>query len=527
MTNSESLNLSDSLHLIFSAEVITWLTIKPKKTIYFNWVSLHPDQIEKGDLLLIDATNLRTKIIKRAISAGAAAILLFGPHKINVQLNNALPIISLDGSKNIRDVQREFIKLLTNKNASLNEHKLQIQNQLTKLAAEGVKLEGIARAMVDISRHGILIHDKRLNIISSISSPDLQQIWIDIALLFSQFENLPEPLQDRQQAGQKNFEILQTVSGGISRIIVPIIVGNVARGYLSVIGMEGTLDTLDYIVAEEGARTCAIIMSRTKAVRETEKKLQSDLLSALLQDDLSPRDARLWVEAIGLDQSQAHSAMQFSWDSPTPPSRRRLETLINGAVIELGTKIILHPAGETVVCFCQIPVQDHEAKLALDLGKKVIELSRNENINANVRCGIGAPVKKINKWHKTFKEAGLALEMGTRLKENKPYYYPDLSVYRLLLLLENHPEMEYFMKDVLGRILSDQRQDNLIETLDTYFENNANLSKTAKALFIHRNTLTYRMEKISELTGIDLNNPETRFAVQLALKIYRMLPKTD
>ncbi len=523
----EKLNLDDSLHLLFPAESIEWLNKKPDQYINFKWISLHPEQLEKGDLLLLKATNIRTKTIKSAISAGAVAILILGPHKINIQISEEIPIINITNYEDIRDVQREFIKLLTNKNATLNERKLQIQNQLTKLAAEGEMLDGIARAMVDIASHGILIHDKRLNILSSVPSPDLREAWTDIALLFSQQENLPARLQDRQQAGETNFEILQDITGGLSRIIVPIIVGNVARGYLSVIGMEGTLDTLDTLVAEEGSRTCAIIMSRTKAVRETEKKLQSDLLSALLQDDLSPRDASLWVEAIGLDQSQAHAALQFVWDSATPPSRRRLETLISGAVIELDAKVILHPAGESVVCFCQNPIEDNKASLAVKLGKKVIELAQIEYTDIKVRCGIGSPVKDINKWHISFKEAGLALEMATKLKEQKPYYYPDLSVYRLLLLLENNPELNYFIKDVLGSLLTEHKKDNLIETLEAYFKNNANLSKTAKALFIHRNTLAYRINKIKTITGMDLYNPETALAVNLALKIYRISPNID
>ncbi|MBT4003773.1 MAG: hypothetical protein HOF10_10730, partial [Chloroflexi bacterium] len=272
----EDLILNDSLNLLFPAEAILWLNKKPESDIKFKWVSLHPEQLENGDLLLLKATNLRTKTIKSAISSGAVGILIFGPHKINIQIPENMPIVNIKSNENIRDVQREFTKLLTNKNASLNERKLQIQNQLTKLAAEGEMIDGIAKAMVDISRHGIIIHDKRLNIISSIPSPDLQQAWSDITVLFSQQENLPSPLHDRQQAGENDFEILQDITGGLSRIIVPINVGNVARGYLSVVGMEGTLDTLDHLVAEEGARTCAIIMSRTKAVRETEKKLQSD-----------------------------------------------------------------------------------------------------------------------------------------------------------------------------------------------------------------------------------------------------------
>jgi len=277
------------------------------------------------------------------------------------------------------------------------------------------------------------------------------------------------------------------------------------------------------MVAEAGALICAIDMSRTKAVRETEKKLQSDLLTALLQEDLSPRDAKLWIEAMGLDKSQAHAALQFIWDSPNPPSRRRLETSINGEVVRMGIKVILNPAGEAIICFCQVPPNDYGYQLALKLGTNVLKQTINEFPNAPVRCGIGSPTSNLNQWHISFREAGLALDMATRLKENKPLYYPDLSIYRLLLLLETNPELKAFQEDTLGALLLHENRNEFIKTLEAFFEQKGNLSQTAKVLFIHRNTLSYRLKQISEITGFDLKNCDTALSVQLALKIYRMM----
>ena len=169
--------------------------------------------------------------------------------------------------------------------------------------------------MQEISRHGVLIQDKRLNILAECPTLDLEDSWLVISEQFTEIENLPEALQDRKLAGQTPATVQQELSGGISRVITPITVNNVARGYLSLVGLQGTLDALDRMVAEEGALICAMEMSRAKAIRETEKKLQSDLLTALIQQDLSPRDASLWVQAMGLDQQQAHVAMQFAWDA--------------------------------------------------------------------------------------------------------------------------------------------------------------------------------------------------------------------
>jgi purine catabolism regulator len=95
--------------------------------------------------------------------------------------------------------------------------------------------------------------------------------------------------------------------------------------------------------------------------------------------------------------------------------------------------------------------------------------------------------------------------------------------YRLLFQIEHSPELIAFQEETLGPLLAHEGATELIHTLETYFSHNGNLSQTAEALFIHRNTLIYRMERIASITGLDLDNPENRLAIQLALRIFRMV----
>jgi purine catabolism regulator len=114
------------------------------------------------------------------------------------------------------------------------------------------------------------------------------------------------------------------------------------------------------------------------------------------------------------------------------------------------------------------------------------------------------------------------MELSRRLGVRKPSYFLDLSVFRLLMQIEHSPELVAFQEEILGPLLAHEGSEDLLRTLSAYFEHNANLSQTAEALFIHRNTLLYRMERIASITGLDMELPETRLAAQLALHIYRM-----
>jgi purine catabolism regulator len=282
------------------------------------------------------------------------------------------------------------------------------------------------------------------------------------------------------------------------------------------------MDALDQLVIEQGALVCAVEMARAKAIRETEKRLQGDLLSALLEDDLSPRDAQLWVMTMGMDMEQAHVALRIAWEGQAPPSRRRLETLVNGEIVHLGVPAIVNPMGAEVVCFVQIPPTMARPAAALMLAEAVTKQAFLEHPHSPVRCGIGRPAFELSQWRNSFRQAGQALEMARRFGETEPLYYPDLSVYRLLLQMEHSPELSAFLEEILGPLIAHENSAELLRTLEAYFEHNGNLTQTAEALFIHRNTLLYRMDRIAAILDLDLDDSKSRLAVQLAIHIQRM-----
>src|SRR5690606_2576940 len=97
----------------------------------------------------------------------------------------------------------------------------------------------------------------------------------------------------------------------------------------------------------------------------------------------------------------------------------------------------------------------------------------------------------------------------------------DLGLYQLLTALSTNPEAQRFFRKTLGRLIShdDHKNAELVDTLEAFFACHGNLSQTATRLHIHRNTLTYRLERISALTQLDLDDPDARFSLQLALKL--------
>jgi purine catabolism regulator len=520
--NDPILTHRELLRLCF-AESVTWLSEQPIGDIRVHWVSQDIDEAQSGDLLLLSVSELTPGIISKASQLEVAMILILGEAELpELHSLGELPIAGVSSQRDGRDIYRELLTVLVNHRAYLMERGVRVHAQLSQIAAEGEGLAGLARAMSEISGRGILVQDKRLGILAEHPSSSLLTIWEDILAHQTVMDNLPEVFRDRKQAGQRVAILQQAIPGELERLVTPISVGGVARGYISLVDIAGSFDALDHLVAEQGALVCAVEMARAKAVREAEKRLKGDLLTALLQENLSPRDSELWVQSMGLDLEEAHLALRFAWDSTSPPSRRRLETLVNGEISRLGLKVIVRTMAAELVCFCQVPFGQGRPEVVFALGEAVLTRGAGEFPDSPVRCGIGLPAAELEDWNTSFRQAGQALEMARRLREHRPLYFPDLSVYRLLLQLEHHPELASFKAEILGPLTAHEGGEDLIRTLEAYFDCNGNLTQAAEALFIHRNTLTYRLERIAEITGLQLDETETRLAVQLALRIYRM-----
>jgi len=489
-----------------------------EKDIPVQWVVLSWEEVSPGDILLISASDYAPKLATQTRKRGGGAILLWGEATLEKSASQSkIPVVSIPDEQDLQANYRMLLTILINQRAYLMERGVRIHAQLSQLEAEGRGLTDLVQAMSEISGRGVLVQDKRLQLLAEAPSSTLFSIWIDVLSHLSIKENLPDVLHDRKKAGQQNITLNQSIPGGLARLITPIVVGGVARGYLSLVGMDGEFDALDTMVIEQGALVCGLDMSRTKAVREAEKRLKGDLLSAVLSDDLTPRDTHLWVESMGLDLSQNHAVLRFAWDADEPPSLRRLETLLNGEVAQMRAKVIIEAVGSEVICVCE------SKETAISLAQAVLEHATEEYADKPARCGVGAAVDDLSLWRDSFRQAGQALEMARRLRERKPLYFPDLSVYRLLLQLEYHPELQTFKQEILGSLLTHDGSAEFLRTLEAYFDNNGNLSQAAEALFIHRNTLVYRMERIAEISGLDLDHTETRLAVQLALRIHRMM----
>ncbi len=140
-----------------------------------------------------------------------------------------------------------------------------------------------------------------------------------------------------------------------------------------------------------------------------------------------------------------------------------------------------------------------------------------------VAAGISRPASGLSALREAYREAKDAVSISNELGDREQTtFYGDLKLFQLLLALKerNLDQMRRFYLETLGPLVEhdDRKQGDLIRTLSGFFEANGNLAKAATDLNVHRNTLVYRLERIGELTGLNLDDPENRLILHLSLK---------
>jgi len=137
--------------------------------------------------------------------------------------------------------------------------------------------------------------------------------------------------------------------------------------------------------------------------------------------------------------------------------------------------------------------------------------------------GIGSMVEGIKDLARSFKEAQVALEVGKVFDTERTIVsYDNLGIARLIYQLPT-TLCEMFLKEIFKKGSIESLDQETLFTIQRFFENNLNVSETSRKLFVHRNTLVYRLEKIKKLTGLDLREFDHAIIFKVALMVKKYL----
>ena len=197
---------------------------------------------------------------------------------------------------------------------------------------------------------------------------------------------------------------------------------------------------------------------------------------------------------------------------------------IQGIFMDTPQEIVSYTGGDRFVVLKTINPKDSDEilrKKLFRIGKR-IKNTISQQMKFKVTIGIGEYHEDIRGISKSFKEATQALDVGTKLEGAGDIYHVDnLGVGKLLAEIKGESQQEFMEKTIYSTKNNKEKKINetLLETLKAFFDNNLSISKTAQVIYVHRNTLLYRLRRVKEITGLDPKKFDDAIQLRIALKM--------
>ena len=189
------------------------------------------------------------------------------------------------------------------------------------------------------------------------------------------------------------------------------------------------------------------------------------------------------------------------------------------AAVDREARILRTNAGMTAVCEVAHGADAHAEAERVRLA--VAEALDDDQMTA----GVAGPKLGTSGAHFALVQAEHALVIGRALHgQGRTTHFDELGPYCFVLNQPAH-EVRAFSERVLGELVTDESHAELVDTLEAYLRTHGNLNAVARQLFLHRNTVRHRLRRIAKLTGADLDDPDARLGLQLAILGQRALSR--
>lgn len=448
----------------------------------------------------------------------------------------SLPLIELPPNIPYMDFMLPIFENLMMRQYSILKRVEQTHEQLIELALRGEGIKGICNALVNMLNMPVFILDNYGNSMKgSTLYPDISPniaLWEQEIIDFIQTEHL---MNDVNKAMWNRVSYKEDDS----LIIIPIEINGLIFSHLVVWDKEDILDEINQRALEHAATVIALETAKEHAVFESEQRIRGELLDELIWKRYKSEEAvakrasfcnlnireHLAIFVLEIDNYEEYILKKDLMEEVLEQSVKQdiLQTTRFYLSNYLGRVPLVYQRSNSVVGIIPYTLDEVNAV------KEVFQTIRNviiEKIKGlDITIGIGRPSQGIRELDTSFEEAQQTIKVQHRVKgKPKVGFFRDQGAYCLLSELKDSLKLGVFYDESIGKLEEyDQRNNGeLLQTLEEYYNCGHNIRETSEALYLHRNSIIYRLKKIEQITGKDLSSSEDNFELQLGLKILRL-----
>lgn len=499
----------------------------------------HGAWIKGGELVFSAGNGISNEqwkgYLEKLATAGATGLVLaLGPYHrefpaeaTKTAENLGFPLITLPfGGELTTPIQAVNLSICMAQTAHLRRS-VEVERQLIQLVLGGSGLDEIVRVIALQAGLPTLIEDRQFNLIVS-SNPtsnenkQFSQVVGSNGTPVATLKIMEDDGSLKRLRNEKEMVQFQ------DRTMFPILVSGEIYGFLSAFGNISEDIRMLY---ENACSAIAIDLLKQKGLSETDQKMRRDFFRDLLfaNGNISPETLHRRATYLGYQLSSSYWAIVVEFDSVQneellPEMVKRLVGTLNSLLSFRQALVISQVQGATIL----YPVKENQPNLekVRHLAETIRQKITTSLEGWTVSIGIGELYADLLSIPRSYKEGQHAVKIGRALHGNNNIScFAELGIYRMLLQFAQSQNPNEFFCEALERLLEyDQQADKeLVKTLAAFLECNGNLTETSDRLFIHRNTLKYRLERIRDITQIDLDDSENRLMLHLGLKMHQII----
>ena len=339
------------------------------------------------------------------------------------------------------------------------------------------------------------------------------------------------------------FQYMKQMKGSCVQYVVKFAILNEMEIYITITEENRELIELDYMAIENAIINLQYGFLSEFAQDEVKKKYQRDLIHNILNGLLSSKEMTEAAAQLGMKESDTYRVVDFHTIKKNVQRKYTKEQLhevgvIEGELMHLLPDALIYRNMDQIVMIQQVDSNQTELEYQKEMEEVEDVIQRSilyRKKDTDFQIGIGKSVEGYQRLKESYHEASRAIKyidiirLVTGDKNKSVVHYSNLGFFQIFGEIDDVTELERYIPETLKKLYlyDDEHKGELITTLQMYLRNKQSIRKTADAMFVHYRTISYRLEKIKQISGINFDNANEVLAVSNGLIIYKMLKEIE
>ena len=456
-----------------------------------------------------------------------------------------VPLFTVAAGVQLIDLMAPLLERIINAEHWRLKRSIEIHRRFTELVLDGKGVNEICRTLADLLESAVTVEDASFHLLAHAGgSADphrketiLRQGTPQRVLFDPQIQRMLREVEAKR--GPVKVPAFPHLGMSRERLIAPILAGGQVLGYISVLDHPPHNEELAFMAIEQAALVLALSVAKERELSEVEGRVRGEYLEDLLHgtygdEAAAQRRARHLgyplhgshiVMLVDIDDFRGFNrARQISEDAIQALKREFLRRVANVVRISY-TRALVQGRSDQVVALLPLgtEVGDYQVR-AHALGLQIQQAIAEWKPGFTISVGFSGPTEAPTGVAGALREVTSVMESLARFKRwSQVVAVPELGLTGLLAAVTDERLVDYSRRHLGPLIEHDtSRKGNLVATLRAYLETGEQ-QHAAQKLRVHPNTLRYRLDRIREISGVDLEDPETRLNLAVALRVQALL----